>query len=596
MIWGSVVILVISAGITAYINLNWKPFLTRQISEAILTSTDSLYSISFKDIHVNILTGNVSLDKIVFKPNPAVYQKLVSKGIAPRHLYSLGVTRLSLNHLHPLKVYFKRELEMSSIVIDNPVLRMTYQKVAAPQDTVMDKRTAYERLSKYLRSIKVDNIMLEDVDFKYIDKTALRYPEIGLKNLHIQIAGLLIDSASQFNRSKLYYTDDISVSLRDYSLKTTDSLYEVKVDEFAASTRKQFARIEGLHIIPRYGEMEFAQKLQQRKSRYAMRFDEVLLEKINFRIFNTQRRLLASKLTLSSANIGVFTNAEMPQFAEDKTQNLPQYALKRFNLDTRIDTVKMQNIRVSYSEYNPESQRKGTIFFNDINGSIINLTNNADALRVNHYCRAELTSLLMGRGRFNLAINFDLTQPDAAFKYHGELGLFNSSKLNKIIKPLGLVEIRSGTINSMKFDAAGSSKGTRGTLAIDYRDLKIKLLEKNSADSRLKKMRLASMFANIIILKTDNPEPNQRLRVVGYKYQRDLSVSFFGMLWKGLFDGIKQSVGLDEATQIMIQKKLQQVEAERADRKERKLKRFRKQQAKRERLMLKEKSYLSRIS
>ena len=553
-----------------YINMHWRPFISQQIQEAVLTSTDSLYKITYKNIDINILTGSATLEEISLNPDTQVYSQLITMGKAPRHLFKIKVAQLNLNNVRPWKVYFQKALTLKSIIVENPELEMIYQQTTSPQDTLMDKRSAYQRLSKYLRSIKVESIIFKDADFKYVDKSALNRQITPLKNLNIHISGLLIDSLSQYDKTKFFYTRDISVSLYDYTYQSQDKMYDFKLEEFTASTAKKYVMLKGFNVIPRYEPMEFSKKFTERRERYSMRFDEVLLENINYRMFINQRKLKATKLTVSNSLISVFLNSQLPKSTQNKMDKFPQRMLQNFNLNTLVDTVSINNMQLRYSEFNPVSQRIGTIYFNEIKGNLLNLTNDPASLRKNHHCKAEFTCLLMARGRLNLSLDFNLRDKNSTFSYQGMLGILKLPVLNRVIKPLALVEIRSGLIKDMVFNGAGNANGNNGKLALRYTNLKIKLLQKNENDTRLKTMSIATMAANILVLEGDNPSAGQKLRIGYYNYKRPYNASFFSLLWKGLFVGIQESVGLDEKTQRKIVAKMKQFKSEKFEREQRK--------------------------
>ena len=564
------------ASFALFINQRWTPNLTRQVKDAILTSTDSLYSISFENVSLNILTGNATFKKIVFKPDTLIYRQLIRKGKAPKHLFSIEVAMLKLKRVHPFKVYYQRKLEMALLQMDQPQVKMIYQELSQPENTVIDNRNAYQRLSGYLRSIKVDKIVFGDADFQYIDKSVVRNQVTRLQNLDIVIAGLLIDSASQFDQSKLYHTEDIAVSLDNYEWRSSNGLYDVKLKNFSASSRSRYAKFTGLQLIPRYNEMQFTGRLKTRTGRYALRFDEILLEKIDYKAFNTERRLLASKLTIRNSNADIFLNKAIPKRPGDHLQSFPQIALRALNLRTQIDSVLIYNARVSYSEYLPQTQMKGHLFFDQIDGTILNVTNDPAVLAKNNISKIEMTGLIMGRGRFNANLDLNLTQKSASFTLTGNVGNIDAEKFNKILRPLTLVEIRSGFIEKMNFSLKGDSHGVQGSLAANYNDLKISLLAKKEDNSRLRKMNLASMAANILILKSENPAPNASLRQVKINYSRPDSVSFISMIWKGMLGGLKETIGLDPITQRKIAGKLQElksVKVAREERREERLKR-----------------------
>ncbi len=562
--------------IAIYFNFHLKPLLTKKIKEAIITSTDSLYTIDFDDVSANIITGNVSFTHILFKPDTFVYKKLIRKRLAPKHLYRIQVSSLILNQLHPLKVYFNRNLQIGALVINKPIVRMIYQNVPDSQDTIADdKRTLYQRLSKYLKSVKIGDIIFHDVDFQYIDKSLKDNQEAGLKNLDIKINDFLIDSISQFDKSRFYYTKNIFVQLKDNQWLTNDGNYAIQLKELTASTANGFATLRGLSLIPRYSEMGFAERIKVRKDRYSIKFNEISLQNINYKDLLIRRRIIASSLSLNNGSIAVFANRALPKPAIiiDKARNFPSIAFKRLSLPILIDTIKLNNSSISYSGYSPESKQKGTVSFNQLNGQFYNVTNDSLSLLKNKYSKADITALIMGSGRVNLHLNFSLNAPDGAFTYNGNVGKMNARVLNRVTGPLGLIEIKSGKVQEMSFSGKGSIAKSEGKVTLLYNNLKVALLKNNADSTHLKKKGVASLFVNIFIIKTDNPIENNLVRIANFNYKRPLNISFFNMFWKGLLRGIMEIIGFDEQTKKAMQNKIQQMNIEKIDRAERREKR-----------------------
>ncbi len=576
------IVFILISGIAVYLNYYWKPILSKRIKEAIHNSTDGLYRIDFENIRVNFVTGRVNIKNIQFMPDTLVYEKMRSDSIAPRHIYKIGVNELILKRIQPWKVYFDGQLEMSSVEIDRPVLEVSFTDLKNSTDTLKDdNRTAYQRLSPYLNSIKIGDIIFRDADFKYIDHSSENGRVTSIKNLFIKVSDLLIDSASQSDRSRLYYTRDIYAELLGYRAITDDSNYTVQIQEFRASTAGGYARLKGLRLVPRYGEMDFSTRFKFQKDRYTMGFEEIQLNKINYKLLNTERRLLAKALILKRGNFSIFLNRALPDSIRNKGLNFPQLALKRFKLATRIDTVFLQDSRVDYSEYNPNSRRKGTVSFTRINGSISNLTNDSLSLTRNKYSDVKLTALLMDRGRFNVEMKFDLNARDGSFDFRGNAGRIEAGMFNAAIRPLSLIEIKSGFLEKMDFKGAGSIKGIKGSLTCFYNDLKISLLERSEETTWLKRRGIASIFANILIIKSENPLAGEPVRKAGFSYVRPRHSSFFNMIWKGLSEALLETIGFDSATQREIKARLRKMEIERFNREERRDDRLKKRDVRR---------------
>jgi len=95
-----------------------------------------------------------------------------------------------------------------------------------------------------------------------------------------------------------------------------------------------------------------------------------------------------------------------------------------------------------------------------------------------------------------------------------------------------------GDINKVAFTINGDDYNGRGEALVLYQDLKIKLLKKS--DDELKKKGLASFFANTLI-KNNNPD-NNKLRKGVIDFKREINKSFFNLLWKSVFSGVKSTM------------------------------------------------------
>ena len=588
MIWTKLFIffgflVIILFGTAIYLNRQWKPLLSQQIQNAIRTSTDGLYAISFGEISVNIITGNSSIKNIVLTPDTSVYSDLVKKGKAPRHLFTVEVAELEMNRIHPFKIYFKRKLEMESLIVFKPKIQMMFQGFSDSQDSATDNITAYQRLSEYLRSIMINKISLQEVDFSYVDTGANINHIKFSQNLDIEIARLLIDSTSQFDQSKFFYTENISIRLLNYIYRTQNGMYNIKFKELTASTQNKNARFVGLRVEPRHSEMRFSKILKKRALRYDLRVNELMLDGVDYKAFNTNRRLIAKKLTITNSNLNIFLSKLFPRIDNDELLTFPQAALNRLSLETSINSIKIKNARIAYSEYSSKSGQSGKIFFDHLEGFITNFTNEPGVIAKNYFLKSSLTGLLMGKGQINTGLTLNLTDPAMSYTLNVHLGRINATLFNPILRPLTLIEIRNGSLTQAKVSLSGNYSGTRGLMWMKYSGLKVSLFRKQEDNHRLRKMSIASMAANVLVLKNDNPTPGEKLRVSEINFKRPDSASFINMNWKAVFKSIKGSIGIDEITKQKMEAKLQDLKlekAERAERREERLKRRDKRKSK----------------
>lgn len=571
------VIILIIGGAALYFGAKWKPLLTEKIKDGVYNGSQKLYRVDFKDIHLNLITGSAILDSVTLIPDTTVFNQLKGLNLAPANLFQIKLARLQISRVGVFTAYFKKRISMSSIVMDRPSINILHYNVVKKTDTAADERSLYQLMSKTLKSIHVKVIKIVDADFDYINGATSK-PLNSIRHLNINIKDLLIDSLSKFDTTRFYYTKDIGFELTGYKSTGKDKMYTMKIDTVTGSVKDKSIRVKGLQMIPLYPDLEFSRKYKYGKDRYDLKFNEIALAGVDFTKLSVEGNLYARILKMGPAKAGIFVNRELPPPPNfDKAHNFPHIALKRLPIQTIIDTVKLTNIDVAYTEYNPITQKRGTIYFQNLSGNILNLTNDSLQLAKNNHAVANLTALVMKTSRIRVAINFNLTDKNASFTYKGNVAAMNMMVLNPMAKNMGLVEIESGQMQGTDFDIQANVNGASGIVHFYYKDLKIKLLKEGENGGIGKKKGFLSFLANSLLIENANPSKGEAPRTARITFERTPAASFFNLLWKGVFVGMRETVGLgivpvktpEEAMEKVKDKKQERREKREERRKER---------------------------
>lgn len=569
------IIILLLAAAAWYVNKKWKPLLTDAIQNALIDASDSLYTVKFSDIQVNILSGNATVDSIQLIPNLNVYEKMKASGDAPENIFSLKIFKLSLKNVKPIKVYQQKKLDIKNITIQNPELDVFYTKIANKKSKPKDNRSPYERIKKSLKELKINSLFLTDVKFRYIDQSYKEPKITEFDQMNIRVNDILVDSLSHTDTTRIFNAKDIIAEINNYSYPTADSLYFIKIKHAFVSSKKKQLAIAGMELAPRLGEMAFAAQFKRQQERYKLYFDSVLVNQLNFNELVDNRRIKTKNVVLQNGNLDVFMSRAKPPKLIDKGVNYPHLALRRLKWDVIADTVTIKNTQVAYAEYNPKTDAKGTVYFKQLQGRIFHVTNDSLYLKKDVTADAFLQARVMGEGRLDIHIAFNLIDPKGAFSYKGTLGAMSFNTLNPLTKPLGMLATKSGELQSLDFDIKGNVNGASGTLVMKYKDLKIAVMKKDDED-HLKKSGIISFLANALLVKNANPDGDEPLRVAHPSYQRPHDASFFNLMWKTVFEGLKTSVGITKDKEDNLKKradKYKQSKLEREKRREERVKR-----------------------
>lgn len=544
----------------------WKPMISQKLKDGVYNRSFNLYKLDFEDLSMNVLTGTVALHDVSLTPDTAVYNQLKELRVAPANIFQIKLKKLQLNRVALLTAYFKRNVEIKSIIMDNPSINMVHYTVKKPPVEINEDQTLYELISNRVKSIGVKNIKIINADFDYINGDNGNKMH-AVKNLSINVDDFLLDSVSQFDTSRFYYAKDIQFRLIGYKSLSKDKMYTIKVDTISSSTFRKSIDIKGLQMIPMYPDLKFSRKYSYGKDRYDLKFNTIRLEGVNFSILNAEEKLQAEVLKIGPAKVNIFVNRELPAPPGfDKVRNFPHVALKRLSTPTIIDTVKLRDVDVAYTEYNPISQKRGTVYFQNLSGDIMNVTNDTLALAKNNHAIANLTAMVMKTSRINVQIDFNLTDKDAAFSFNGNVAPMNLQVLNPMAKNMGLVEIETGQMQKTDFHIKANAKGSSGTVHFNYSDLKLKLLKEGELGMPPKKKGFLSFLANNLLIKDANPTKGEPTRTTNIVFERTPAASFFNMMWKSVFIGMRETVGLAVVPVKTPEQAMEKVKAKKIER------------------------------
>jgi hypothetical protein len=107
------------------------------------------------------------------------------------------------------------------------------------------------------------------------------------------------------------------------------------------------------------------------------------------------------------------------------------------------------------------------------------------------------------------------------------------------------------------FDFSANQYQAKGSVTLLYDDLSVKILSLDEISGRHKNKGLASLVANLLVLNNNNTKDTSVMRTAQVVYKRDPGKSVFNMMWKSMFTGIKQIVGMDDQAS-QLKKDLQQ--------------------------------------
>ena len=574
-IFGALLVLaLLTVSVAWYISAKLKPLLKKELKELVLKSTQGLYQVEFSDLHTNLITGSATILDVNIVPDTNVYKQMIVEQKAPNNLYYIKLKKLSIKNFKPFNVYFNKKVDVKLLLFDKPEVKMVNKHYDFNDNRPpRPRKSPYDYIKNLFESIRVETVDFRNAKFKYVNNNGAVADVDSVNNLSVKLTDWLIDAKSAEDPSRFYLLKDVDINLNNYTFATPDSMYHINVNQLDFNASSGKVNIKQFAFVPRYSEVNFAKVNGYARDRFNIQMNNINLDGINLQAYLQKRELIANQMHIADGSVAVFNNNSYPKLEKIKTGSFPHQLLQKLNAQLTIKTIKLTDIDVSYAEFDKASSQIGKISFEKTSGIITNATNAKKVKDVNPIMQADLVSYVMGQGKLAINFKFDLNSPKGAFDYKGEITNLDGRQLNKITKPLGMVQVNRGNIKKLHFDITADQDVAKGRLNFAFNDLSVALLKKEEGRQRLVKKGLLSILANALVLYSDNPTADGKFTSAPIKFERQPTGSFFSFIWKTLFQGVKYSVGVTPQKEAEIKAQVNKFEKMKDDRDERRRRR-----------------------
>lgn len=528
-----------------YLKRNWKPIVEDHLYKLVESSTDGLYKLTYEDLDFQIFLGNAKVDEVRLVPDSNVYQRLVKEEKAPDNLYKVSLKELSIEGLKWREILKKKKLSIKGISLVRPDVELT-NTYHAYNDTIPDEPTKslYDKIKHLLSSIYIERIDTDKFNFKYVKVDSIETSETTVQNINVHIQELLLDESSDTDTSRLYFAKGLEVKITDFEYPISDSLYNLKFNSLGMNTHEKTLLIEEFSMKPAVDRQEIFKRKNENVTIPDIEMDTIIFEELDYKKLTENTQLIADVLRIKGGKVDLYKDKRYPDNVESKIGESPHQKLRDLNLLVHIDNILLDSIDLSYNQMSERFFKTGRISFEQIGGILSEVTNDSTKLLNNPIITADLQAKIYGRGLLKTKFGFDMLDKNGAYTYKGSLGSMQASAFNKILTPLLNIELASGNVKGLRFDMKGTDYRNTGTLNFDYDNLKVSVLNNNKKGEQ-KSKKVTSFLVNTILINESNPSKKGEYIVGRINYQRVPEYTFFKTLWKSLFEGIKQTAGVD---------------------------------------------------
>ena len=399
-----------------------------------------------------------------------------------------------------------------------------------------NKKTSLEVDNDFFNRAQIKNLNLGPVDLTIVRPKAGQDPLL-LKNLQFTATGLgtVTDGT---NLQNIIAKSNWQLSMDGFTLPTDDGVYDIELRAVRANSGEKTFSINSFTLNPKITWTEYTKRLKSQKDYYIISAKNLKASQVDLGRLVNDQEFIAGDMSLN-LDLRTFNDRLLPYDKSSKVGKYPNQQLMDLDVPVNIRKLKLSNSSVIYRERGRISAKTGDVSFTNINATITNVTNIPALIKNDNQMVVSASAKFMNASNVKTTWVLPLAKANSTFKVSGSLTGFDASVLNKISEPLGMASFTKGNINGVSFSMTGNDYHTDGNAILKYNNLKVKLL-KSEGDStaKLDDKDLVSFAANLLI-KNSNPT-NGNLRSGEINFDRDITKSFFNLLWKSIFQAGKR--------------------------------------------------------
>lgn len=387
----------------------------------------------------------------------------------------------------------------------------------------------------------VYSVEMKHLSFPEITFVPRKNSGLSLGNIDVTINNVKADEIIDVQNNPIDYSKEVEIGCDKIALNSKDGLYRFTFQNASINSSEKQLKIGSFIIKPFLGEKAFANKSHFQKDRYDVDLKGIVLTNIDMKNL-IDKKIVASDLRINNTSAKIYRDLGKPLKMKSKVGNYPPQMLKKLSVPVNISHIILPNVFIQYTEHEKISDSSGVITFNRSSINISNVTNQKEAIEKNNVTTVSFDTKLLDEIPINGSFKFFLNGNGDNFKVDGHVQSFDALLLNKVSVPMALMRLNTGSINGIDFNFTGNDTSAAGDFVMKYDDLKIDVLKRDKDSKEIKKKGITSLLANVIV-KNNNPG-NGDLRKENPQFDRDIHKSFFNLVWKTIFTGMKKTVGL----------------------------------------------------
>jgi hypothetical protein len=534
-----VMLLIVVVGVVAW-NFYKRHLAKTEVKNTVANKTNGLYGMEVGKLDFDEVAGSLSVTNLQLIADSNAYNQLVNAGNAPSVLMNITIPLLTVDGVQTPRALLNSEIVGRKVLILNPRIELVFTGKGKDSLKAVPDKEVYRQILGNLELIKVDTLSIVNATLitreRKTEDTRMQFDSVT-----IDLYRISVDSLSDKDTTRILFAEQVDVNCKRARWGSKNKLYNYQMRNIKVSSGQRKLSASHVAIDPALPEQKFLQQFKYANDRFEVNLQQIRLHNLDIPLL-LKGQVQADSLVSGKSSIHIYRDLSYPHDKKSRVGTYPSQMVMKLPFGLNIKTAVFTNSFIEYKERNAKSEKSGKVQFYNAGIRVDNLTNYKKVLAEKNM-RIQFNAQFLNKAPVKAAIQF-LPGGDGRFAIQGDMGAMPAPAVNELTEPMGLAKIETGTLTSLHFEFTGNDYTTDGKLTMLYDDLKISLLKKDSVDNTLDKKKLASLLANFKV-KDANPGKKGEIRQATVHYERDITKSFYNLIWKSVFTGVKETVGIN---------------------------------------------------
>lgn len=519
-------------GVVFYLSQHFSNIIENNLRSTLTANPNRKYNVDFEKLKLEVLAGNIAIQGIEISPNWSILDSLNEEGIHQSILAKLEVHKINLNNIDLQKLVYEQQLSLEKILIINPIIKIDFTGYQKKVKDTITSIEAFRQIAEEIHDLSVRSIEIKNATVGIRNLSKDSSDVVTLKNVSLKLDDFQMDTTKELIPINLSQAE---LKIGAVELKLAPN-HNVLLKKLVASFDDSSLTIGSTEITPTKNKEEFSANLDYQKTWIKIETGTIKISGIELIDF-----LFKEELTINHIDInGLILNAykdKSPKWPSHLKHEIPSQLLKKIPFDLMINQISINQSEIHFEQKQPGHKNLGKFNLTHIDIIVSNITNIPRFIEEDHSLSSVGTMRMMGKGKMNTNLTFDLRPNSNNWSLYANVGRMNFAELNPIIFPLTNVKIEAGKLIEADIKMNCNKYMARGTLDLQYRNAEMKIMRVNKESQKLEDKGMLSFVANSVI-RSENIKNTEHYKQGDISYTRTADEPFIKFLWNSVQSGM----------------------------------------------------------